>query len=98
MGRVVFHVLADDRSGSAFLSFAPWDVALSGRRAEGSPQNAFEGRVVEVIPLADRLRVVLDVGLVLVAEITREAARNLGVAVGQTLWAAVKATTIRVYG
>ncbi len=98
VGEVLFHVLADDRAGLAFLSFAPSEVALSAERSPGSPQNAFRGRVVEVIPLPDRLRIVLDVGLVLVAEITREAARSLGVVAGQTLWAAVKATTIRVYG
>jgi len=34
---------------------------------------------------------------VLVAEVTREAAAALGLAVGQPLWAAVKATAIRVY-
>jgi molybdopterin-binding protein len=40
---------------------------------------------------------VLDVGAVIVAEITREAASSLDVAVGRTFWAAVKATAIRVY-
>jgi molybdate transport system ATP-binding protein len=98
VGEVLFHVLADDRAGPAFLSFAPSDVSLSVQRLPGSPQNAFPGRVVEVIPLPDRLRVVLDVGLLLVAEVTREASRSLGVVAGRTLWAAVKATTIRVYG
>jgi molybdopterin-binding protein len=41
---------------------------------------------------------VLDVGVVLVAEVTREAASTLGLEVGRTLWASVKATAIHVYG
>jgi molybdate transport system ATP-binding protein len=95
---VVFHVLADDLWGPSFLAFAPSEVALSAQRAPGSPQNVFEGRVVELLPLPDRIRVVLDVGLVMVAEVTREAAAALRLAPGTAVWAAVKATAIRVYG
>ena len=50
-----------------------------------------------MLPLPDRLRVILDIGVVLVAEVTREAAAALDIAVGRSLWAAVKATAIRVY-
>jgi molybdate transport system ATP-binding protein len=93
-----FHVLADDRQGPSFVAFAPAEVSLSTERLPGSAQNAFFGSVREVLPLPDRLRVVLDVGVVLVAEVTREAAGALGLAVGRPLWASVKATAIRVYG
>jgi molybdate transport system ATP-binding protein len=96
-GDVVFHVLADDRSGSAFLAFAPSEVVLSVEPRPGSPQNVLAGRVVELLPLPDRLRVVLDAGVVVVAEVTREAASSLGLAAGRTVWASVKATAIRVY-
>jgi molybdate transport system ATP-binding protein len=95
---VVFHVLADGHAGPAFLAFAPAEVALYADRLPGSPQNAFPGRVREILPLPDRLRVVLDVGVLLVAEVTREAAALLGLAAGRPVWATVKATAIRVYG
>ena len=94
---LVFHVLADDRAGPAFLAFTPAEVALAAERGPGSPQNVFPGRVVDVLPLPDRLRVILDIGVVLVAEVTREAAAAFDIAVGRSLWAAVKATAIRVY-
>jgi molybdate transport system ATP-binding protein len=95
---VTFHVLADDRSGPALLAFAPSEVALSAHRNPGSAQNAFAGRVKELLPMPDRVRVVLDVGVVLAAEVTREAAASLGIVPGRRLWAEVKATAIRVYG
>jgi molybdate transport system ATP-binding protein len=95
---VVFHVLADDRAGASFLAFAPSEVSLSAARAPGSPQNVFAARVVELVPLPDRVRAVLDVGVLLAAEITREAAASLALAPGRSVWAAVKATAIRVYG
>jgi len=97
-GAVSFHVLADERQGPAFVAFSPAEVSLSVERLPGSAQNAFLGRVLEVRPLPDRLRVVLDVGVVLVAEVTREAASALSLDVGRPLWASVKATAIHVYG
>jgi molybdate transport system ATP-binding protein len=98
VAEVVFHVLADERSGASFLAFAPSEVALSAERGPGSPQNVFLGTIAELLPLTDRIRVVLDVGVVLVAEVTREAAAALGLAPGRSVWASVKATAIRVYG
>jgi molybdate transport system ATP-binding protein len=98
VGALVFHVLADDRSGPSFLAFSPSEVALSATATSGSPQNVFAGRVTELVPLTDRLRVVLDVGVTLAAEVTREAASILELAAGRPVWAAVKATAIRVYG
>jgi molybdate transport system ATP-binding protein len=98
VGVVAFHVLADDWSGPSFLAFAPSEVALAPERLPGSPQNVFPGRVVEVQPLPDRLRVVLDVGVTMAADVTREAGASLGLTAGRTVWASVKATAIRVYG
>jgi molybdate transport system ATP-binding protein len=97
-GAVTFHVLADDRRGPGFVAFAPADVTLSAERLPGSAQNAFAGTMVEVLPLPDRLRVTLDAGALIVAEITREGGARLGLEPGRRLWASVKATAIRVYG
>jgi molybdate transport system ATP-binding protein len=97
-GAVSFHVLADEIRGPAFIAFSPAEVSLSLERLPGSARNAFMGRVLEVRPLPDRLRVVLDVGVVIVAEVTREAAGSLRLDVGRPLWASIKATAIHVYG
>lgn len=96
-GRLVFHVLADGRSGASFLAFSPSEVALAAEPHPGSPQNVFAGRVVEVQPLADRLRVVLDVGVRMAADVTREAGAALALSPGVRVAASVKATAIRVY-
>jgi molybdopterin-binding protein len=73
-------------------------VTLARERLGGSPQNAFPGVVREVLPLADRVRVIVDVGVPLSAEVTREAAGRLGLAEGVPVWASLKATAIDVYG
>ncbi len=95
---LLFHVLADERAGASFVAFAPSDVMLSREAPHGSAQNVFAGAVREVLPLQDRLRIVLDAGEPIVADLTREAGAALGVSAGRRLWASVKATAIRVYG
>lgn len=97
VGPVAFHVLADGLSGRVHLAFAPSDVALADGPTGGSFQNAFPVRVREIHGLPDRVRVVLDAGLPVAADVTREAASRMNLAAGSTLHAMVKATSIRVY-
>jgi molybdate transport system ATP-binding protein len=94
---LVFHVLAHGGEGPIWLAFAPSSVTLSAEQPHGSAQNVFAGRVRELLPLADRLRVVVDVGVPMAADVTREAASALTLAPGRRVWASVKATAIDVY-
>ena len=96
-GTVVFNVLADALAGPIHLAFAPSDVALGTEPPSGSFQNSFAVRVKESSSLPDRVRVTLDAGIPMHADITREAARGLHLAPGASLWAMIKATSIRVY-
>jgi molybdate transport system ATP-binding protein len=50
-----------------------------------------------VLPQADRVRVLLDCGLVLAADVVHEAETALDIVPGRSLWAAVKATAVQVY-
>jgi molybdate transport system ATP-binding protein len=50
-----------------------------------------------LLPLPDRVRVTVEAGATLTAEVTREAAATLALAPGRPVWASVKATSIRVY-
>ncbi len=96
-GTIVFHVLSSEPGGPVSLAFPPSSVALSGERPGGSPQNTLRGAVTEVLPLSDRVRVVLDCGVILAADVTHETAAALSVVPGRSLWASVKATAIQVY-
>lgn len=97
VGPVTFHVLADAPAGRAHLAFAPSDVALTPQSAASSAQNDFEARVRDLASLPDRVRVSLDAGVPMAADITREASERLGLAPGRSLRAVIKATSIRVY-
>jgi molybdate transport system ATP-binding protein len=91
------HVLADDVSGAGFAAFAPADVLLSAAPLTASARNSWGGHVRALLPLPDRVRVTVEAGATLTAEVTREAAATLALAPGRPVWASVKATSIRVY-
>ena len=97
VGDCVFHVLASDALAVAALAFPPSAVTLSIERPDGSAQNVFRGTVREVHPLADRMRVVVECGVPIAADIAWEATSTLHVTPGQVVWASVKATAIQVY-
>jgi len=84
------------REGSEVLLFLrPEDVLLARRKFESSIRNWFEGKVVEISP-GDRLVLVsLDCGFLLKARLTRAAVDELGIRVGETAWAGIKASSLR---
>jgi molybdate transport system ATP-binding protein len=101
VGSLLLHVPAgDSASGEVFLSFGPQEVTLERQDAvphATSARNRFAGRVVELIPLVDRVRVRVDVGVKLVADVTADAAQQLALGPGAPVVATVKATAIEVY-
>jgi molybdate transport system ATP-binding protein len=85
---------------TAYLTVSPREITLSRRLPDGSAQNVVLGTVRELIPeppAGERVRVVLEGRPDLVVEVTREAVASLGLAEGQRVHAAFKATGVRVY-
>ena len=97
-GALAFHVLADEVAGDAFLVFAPSDVTLSVERHPASAQNVFAAGVRELRPAGGRTFVLLQAGgVAMTAEVTNEAVAALALRPGREVFAAVKATAVRVY-
>ncbi|MFF2197691.1 ABC transporter permease [Streptomyces sp. NPDC058157] len=83
--------------GSAALAIiAPEAVSVHRDRPTGSPRNVWPGTIREVTAVGSRLRVLVGSAEApdLVAEITPEAAAELGVADGAPVWTSVKATEV----
>lgn len=84
--------------GPALATVHPRAVALHRRHPEGSPRNVWQGAVDTVEATGgDRVRVRVTGPLPIVAEVTREAAVELGMAEGGPVWASVKATEVHAY-
>lgn len=80
-----------------FASLHPRAVILSHEKPESSARNAHRCVVGSIDPIEGALRVGLTGPIELSAEITDEARRELGLAVGSSVWASFKATEVRVY-
>ncbi|MBO8189755.1 ABC transporter permease [Streptomyces spirodelae] len=93
-------VVADPvAEGTAVLAvIAPEAVAVHRERPHGSPRNVWPGTVREIAAVGSRLRVLVTSldgkGPDLVAEITTEAAAELGLTDGAEVFTSVKATEI----
>lgn len=87
----------DEPPGPVFVAFHPHEVSLLKARSLVSPRNQFPAVVRELVPLRDRLRVYLDAGVPIMADIVREAAADLDLRDGAPVVAAIKATAIEVY-
>jgi|TARA_B100000959_G_scaffold224718_1_gene238577 molybdate transport system ATP-binding protein len=90
-------VLGEPATGPVHLVVPPVAVALHRTAPDGSPRNVWEATVTELQPAFDRVRVVLDGPLPIVAEVTPAAVEVLGLVPGASVWAAVKATEITVH-
>jgi NifC-like ABC-type porter len=82
----------------ALAIIAPEAVSVHRDRPGGSPRNVWPGTVREITATGSRLRVLItsDRAPDLVAEITPQAAAELGLADGTAVWTSVKATETTV--
>lgn len=78
----------------ALAIVAPEAVSVHREKPAGSPRNVWPGTVREITSSGSRLRVLItsDRAPDLVAEITPQAAAELGLADGVSVWTSVKAT------
>ncbi|WP_228386430.1 ABC transporter ATP-binding protein, partial [Streptomyces katsurahamanus] len=80
----------------ALAVIAPEAVSVHRREPGGSPRNVWPGTVREITATGSRLRVLITSPEApdLVAEITPQAAAELGLAEGAAVWTSVKATEV----
>ncbi|WP_369217762.1 ABC transporter permease [Streptomyces flavofungini] len=93
-------VVADppDAGTRALAVIAPEAVSVHRERPGGSPRNVWRGTVREITTAGSRLRVLITSAEApdLVAEITPQAAVELGLVDGAAVWTSVKATEVSV--
>ncbi len=88
---------AEAGEGDVFAVVHPRAVAIYRQRPEGTPRNVWHGTIDGVDMQGDRARVRVKSAVPLVAEVTPAAVRELALATGTDVWAAVKATEISTY-
>ena len=87
-----------DKSGPAILAVPPTDILVSREPLTSSARNVFCGRVTRLVhQRGGAVHVTADVGVELVAVVTEDAARDLGLTPGSPVAFAFKASAVRVF-
>ncbi len=86
------------REPDEFTTFLPRDVTVSLRRPEGSARLQWQGTVASAQQHGDAVRLLIDSEPPLLADVTPQAATELGLAPGRKVWLSVKATAVSRYG
>ncbi|HYL56869.1 MAG TPA: ABC transporter ATP-binding protein [Gemmatimonadales bacterium] len=87
-----------DKTGPAILAIPPTDIFVSREPLASSARNVFSGRVTRLShPRPGVVHVAADVGVELVAVITEEAVRDLGLVPGAPVVFSFKASAVRVF-
>jgi molybdate transport system ATP-binding protein len=88
----------DAGTGAVAVSVHPWEIALApaGGVPAGSAQNRLEGVVTSVAHVGNRVRVGVEAGQPLVAEVTGPAVRELELRPGARVTASWKAAATRL--
>ncbi len=89
--------VATDREGQGRGILPPEDVVLSLLPLKSSMRNCFQGRVISIERDHEYVDVVVDIGVELIARIMPESAADMQLAAGGSIYAAFKATAVRVY-
>jgi len=87
----------DPGEGRVALSVYPWEITISQSEAmDESAQNRLKGTITSVTRLGNRVRLGLEAGQPLVAEVTGRAIEELQLAIGREVVASWKATATRL--
>ncbi|MEA2440258.1 MAG: molybdate transport system ATP-binding protein [Thermoleophilaceae bacterium] len=88
----------DSGAGQVAVSVHPWEIALAeaGAPVSGSAQNRIDGTVVSIAHVGNRVRVGVEAGQPLVAEVTEPAVRDLELRPGVRVTASWKAAATRL--
>lgn len=89
--------IAEAMFGPVLVSLPPKAVTLSRSRPAGSARNVFQGRVISLDPIGDRIRVTVDADPTVIAEVTAGAVVDLDLGSDRPIWVSIKATELEVY-
>ena len=90
-------IVANPVEGDVLAVIHPRAIALHRTVPEGSSRNVWEGHVTALDRESERVRVQIGGQLPVVAEVTRRAVEELGLAEGDHIWVSLKATEIEVF-
>jgi molybdopterin-binding protein len=93
--KVCIHLAGEFEETNGYINIREESIIISHNRIESSAVNNFEGIVKDIIPSRTGMEVVIDIGILIHAVITRESMIHLEIAEGNSIWISFKATAIQ---
>ncbi len=85
------------RNEEQLMAFTPDAVVVTLQEPVGSPRFRWHGRVADVSPHGDAVRLLVHAEPDLIADVTPAAATEMSLVPGRDVWLSVKATAVRSY-
>ncbi len=82
--------------GKARVAIGPEDIILSKGTVLSSARNMLKGIVTDIVPEERSVRIILDVGVPLIALITKKSTEEMDIKVGDELYAIFKTMAVKV--
>ncbi|MFH1617109.1 MAG: ATP-binding cassette domain-containing protein [Candidatus Margulisiibacteriota bacterium] len=89
--------VVSDKKGPAKASIDPVEIILSKEKLQSSARNSIEGKIATINDEGKTVKLIINIGVPLVSQITHGSLRELGLHVGDTVYATFKASAVMVY-
>ncbi len=96
IGKDVLIESTDRSSGQVSIFISPEDIIVSKNKLVSSARNVFEGAVTEISDKGTVVRLKVDVGRILVVQITKRSLDEMGLSLGGHVFLAFKASSVRI--
>ena len=80
-----------------FIAIRSDDIILSGTKIQSSARNSFSGTVKNILKKSSIIEIILDIGILLAIDITWKSYEEMGIKIGDRLWATFKVSSLKVF-
>jgi len=88
---------ATAREGEVYASIRPEDILVSLTPIDSSARNSFRGRIKEISDTGTIVKITVEVGIPLIAAITRRSFQDMGLGPGTDVYLTFKAADVHVF-
>jgi len=96
MGNIKFAIVSK-KIGPAYISIDHRDIILSYEQFQSSARNSFLGKITKIVEQNHLVKLEIDIGILLVAIITRESFFKMNLNLGSKVYLTFKASAVKLY-
>lgn len=86
-----------NKASLAYIAIRSNDIILSKKKIFSSARNFFIGEIIKAINRGSHLEVLVDIGILLHVDITHQSYREMGIEIGNQVWATFKTSAVKVF-